>query len=637
METLLEINSVNTLLPSENILEPLLVGELLRQEGNKPKYRFFIPSYQRGYRWNESQVIDLLEDLLEFITTTRNNDQKYCLQPIVVKKMVDAKYEVLDGQQRLTTILILLSRLKSKINDIELFSIEYETRPDSAEFLKSNIVEINKDNPDYFYISKAYMTIDKWLTDTREIKANISTSLYNALVESIEFIWYEIINDHDAIDIFTRINIGKIPLTNSELVKAVFLSKNNLSIGYASSEIAEKDFNKILSLKQNAIALEWYQMEKVLQDPKVWGFIYNDSESFETRIDYLLDLSSHKSATEKNKYFSFKYFYDKVQKTRSDARLQEEFARNNTSFIEEEWNNLKSIFDILLEWYHDKIFNHLIGFLIDQDADIAELVDSFRINNRDKFLDIMKAKIKTLINCTDISKLRYKSSSDYKKLHRILLLHNVINSLKIDDNNVYFPFENMKNKSWTLEHIFAQNPDDLREEDYQSWLRDHFPFFIAKVQDVSASDITTRITKLLATNKKIDKDDFQECFGKVATYIQNEISKIDASLKSTIEIDESDAEHLTIEEEYTWINEDHSIANLALLDGSSNSALKNSLFDIKRTRILEKDKAGLFVPNETKKVFLKYYTAIPKHLAYWTFEDRKAYVNSIKSSLSFLN
>jgi uncharacterized protein with ParB-like and HNH nuclease domain len=272
----------------ENILEPLSVGKLLKQENGEPVYKFLIPSYQRGYRWDKEQVEDLLDDLFEFITTSKTRDEKYCLQPIVVKQLKDNRYEVLDGQQRLTTIYILLTRLKKNNSEIDLFSLEYETRPDSENFLREGLNgEINDKNPDYYYMSKAYVVIDEWLKKTKNKKANIASSLFDAIVESIEFIWYEIKNDVDAIDVFTRINIGKIPLTNAELVKAVFLSKNNLSLGYASIDIEAKDFSKILSLKQNAIALEWDQMEKVLQDSKVWGFIYGGKNNYETRIDYL--------------------------------------------------------------------------------------------------------------------------------------------------------------------------------------------------------------------------------------------------------------------------------------------------------------------------------------------------------------
>lgn len=77
------------------------IGELLEN-------KFFIPSYQRGYRWTERQVEDLLNDVWDFITKTGKKDNEwYCLQPVVVKK-TNNHYEVLDGQQRLTTIFLIL-------------------------------------------------------------------------------------------------------------------------------------------------------------------------------------------------------------------------------------------------------------------------------------------------------------------------------------------------------------------------------------------------------------------------------------------------------------------------------------------------------------------------------------------------
>ncbi len=615
----------------ENLLEPLAVGNLLRQENGEPVYKFFIPSYQRGYRWDNEQVEDLLNDLFEFITTSESKKEKYCLQPIVVKQLENKKYEVLDGQQRLTTIHILLSRLKKNNSEIELFSLQYETRPGSAAFLNNISEEINRDNPDYFYISNAYMTIDRWLVEAKKKRANIQGKLFDAIVESIEFIWYEIKNEVDAIDVFTRINIGKIPLTNAELVKAVFLSKNNLSLGYASSEINSEDFGKILTLKQNAIALEWDNMEKTLQDPKVWGFIYGGNKNYETRIDYLLDLESHKSDRDTNKYYSFKYFYDKVKNIRNDKELLDDLAKTNYSFIEQQWNILKSNYEILLEWYNDKTYNHLIGFLITQQVQVIDIIEEFKNKNRKNFLTYIKSRIVLSIDCTDISKLRYDRSSDYKKIERVLLMHNVINSLKINDNNIYFPFDKMKGKSWSLEHIFAQNSDELRAEDYNNWLTDHLEFFKIRKKEEECKSIIDTIEKLLLSKDiKNQKEAIESCMMKVSGYIQKSIQQIDNDNVGQI------SDEVDIKKEFDWINEDHSIANLALLDGGLNSALKNSLFDIKRKQIIQKDKDGLFIPNETKKVFLKYYTPMPNHLAYWTFEDRKAYVGSIKSSINYL-
>ena len=74
---------------------------------------FFIPAYQRGYRWSSRQVIELLEDVYEFCDRKHPKDEDfYCLQPVVVKQKLDSQntvqWELVDGQQRLTTILLIL-------------------------------------------------------------------------------------------------------------------------------------------------------------------------------------------------------------------------------------------------------------------------------------------------------------------------------------------------------------------------------------------------------------------------------------------------------------------------------------------------------------------------------------------------
>ena len=79
-------------------------------------YCFNIPEYQRGYRWEKKQVEDLLNDIKDFIDKRSANlvkeNEFYCLQPVVVYKTSDYNYDVIDGQQRLTTLYLILQALK---------------------------------------------------------------------------------------------------------------------------------------------------------------------------------------------------------------------------------------------------------------------------------------------------------------------------------------------------------------------------------------------------------------------------------------------------------------------------------------------------------------------------------------------
>ena len=79
------------------------------------KVNYNIPEYQRGYKWAIKQVLKLLEDIEGFNIDENNEDKFYCLQNITIVKNNDY-YDVIDGQQRLTTLFIILSYLKNIIN-----------------------------------------------------------------------------------------------------------------------------------------------------------------------------------------------------------------------------------------------------------------------------------------------------------------------------------------------------------------------------------------------------------------------------------------------------------------------------------------------------------------------------------------
>lgn len=130
------------------------------------QYHFVIPSFQRGYRWEEKQVIDLLEDIKQFANDDNVKSDSYFLQPVVVKSCkyngIDV-YEVLDGQQRLTTLLLVLKELLRgymtpkdilKYTSL-LYEITYTNRP-QLNFDDPNAA----DNIDSYYLSEAKYVIE---------------------------------------------------------------------------------------------------------------------------------------------------------------------------------------------------------------------------------------------------------------------------------------------------------------------------------------------------------------------------------------------------------------------------------------------------------------------------------------------
>mgnify|MGYP002711228094 CR=1 FL=1 len=112
---------------------PISIPDLLNK-------KYYIPEYQRGYRWEETQVLDLLQDLYAFFIGDTKG-QFYCLQPIVVKEKQmnnELWYEVIDGQQRLTTIRIIM-QIYDQLNSnmfttiSHKYTIMYATRPDMVD------------------------------------------------------------------------------------------------------------------------------------------------------------------------------------------------------------------------------------------------------------------------------------------------------------------------------------------------------------------------------------------------------------------------------------------------------------------------------------------------------------------------
>jgi hypothetical protein len=102
-----------------------------------------VSSYQREYRWDKIQVIDVLDDIYGYhLQDGKEKKDFYRLEPIVVSK-INNEFILIDGQQRLTTIYIILSNLmmlwasleKNKFN--LKFSLKFKTRLESEAFLKN--------------------------------------------------------------------------------------------------------------------------------------------------------------------------------------------------------------------------------------------------------------------------------------------------------------------------------------------------------------------------------------------------------------------------------------------------------------------------------------------------------------------
>lgn len=598
---------------------------------------FYIPNYQRGYRWTDQQVNDLLNDINEFNDT----NGFYCLQPLVVKQRggdvfkkikEEAKdindvydylkgiWEVIDGQQRLTTIFILMKCLG--ISDRH-YSLKYETRCKSEDFLKGNL-DINENNIDYFHISKAKHTIEKWL---EKKDAQLRMSLQKKLLERVYFIWYESV-DEDPIKVFTRLNIGKISLTNSELIKALFLNRKNF----------DANKNEHIKLRQQEIASEWDKIEYTLQNNEFWLFLHEKDYKRPTRIDFIfeliceandLDLNDYNENIGTDDYRTFRYFYEYFK---SDVHTERnDNLQKGNSKITKCWSTVKKYYQTFEEWFNDIELFHYIGFLIDCKGSgiVKELLHEWNLQTEKKlFVQYIKKEIKTIIDkCPGLNHLYNEDGSNKRECKPILLFHNiqtVINQNHTQLNNeeyglgtfYKFPFHLYKSENWDVEHINSNttNPED-DVESQREWLLNIY----------------------LSVGEELQKN-IQEYFN----FPDNNNSLFEKIKK---EIPSVNVEWTQEEKNQLW--------NYALLDSSTNRSYGNSIFSGKRRVIIGKDKGKLiaipkltkdgkltmtdeqnssssFVPPCTKQVFLKYYSATAGNNNYWTKEDAQSYLKDIE-------
>lgn len=577
--------------------------------------QFFIPAYQRGYRWTKRQVTDLLNDLKEFQQKAKKNEF-YCLQPIVVKKNED-KWEVVDGQQRLTTIYIILNYLQELFPKVikSCYQLSYETRADSEAFLKNINNDLAKNNIDYFHISNAKVAIEKWFDDEDPmLPFKLTQTLLNSddIEPNVKFIWYELSEHENATEVFTRLNMGKIPLVNAELVKALFLKSSNFK---RNENKDDKNKSIIVDLEQVKISQEWDSIEKSLQDDAFWYFLSKENKK-DNRIEFVLDLRAAQS--------------DCVEKIIESDKLRtflqfSSWLENDDIDVSDEWLEIKRVFMVLEEWFNDRSLYHLIGYLIHQGHDIKDIFKTrdnshsksdfrtrllnkitqsvfFDSQNLSQDFEALESIIETLL-----SSLSYESNKQHNQIRGVLLLFNIVSLLNSDKSNARFQFERYKLDKWDIEHIRSVASDMPKNQDTQKrWLEQIVDYIsdgdvvdqekhLSDKQTTEAQLIKEQATSLNRSSFKYSQ--FEELYQRVTQFYNP---------SSDDEVD-------------------NSIGNLTLLDSGTNRSYKNAIFPIKRKCIIELDKQATYVPLCTKNVFLKYYSKNVDEMLFWKDKDSSDY------------
>lgn len=585
------------------------INALLIDEKGNPT-RFWIPAYQRGYRWKPLQVTQLLEDIWDFIKPEDPNrapkpNEFYCLQPLVLMPREEGLQEVVDGQQRLTTIFLILryfNRRFSKEFQKTIYEIDFETRKGFLDFLEEPTEETANTNVDFYHLFQAIETIREWFSS----RANFINDFESALLNRTKVIWFELGPDENPVDAFTRLNVGKIPLTDDELIRALFLRRE------AGEKLGEG--------KQLRIAHEWDQLEKALQSDEFWYFLNNQVGPRQNRIGFLFDLAvrdDDASAGVGQDTYSVFYAYHQKMKVQS-------------ANPKEEWRKVKETYMMLEEWFEDSSLYHIVGFLIHQGVRILTLCKESESCTKSEFDRALRQMVyKQIVGSGDLSEMEkseleesvrakvegmeYRPGGNNNPIRSVLLLFNIATLLDDERSNVRFRFDSFKNQEWNIEHVRSVAGDQPeRHKDRVHWLEHCLGYLESSDQEKEDkekqhTEICEKIQKFIVLSQaEAEEEDFEVLYEAVLQKFNEATDDVP----------------------------DHGIGNLTLLDEKTNKSYKNAVYAVKRQRLLDLDQAGIFVPLCTRNIFLKCYSPQVDNVMFWSEKDRDSYQDVIVEVLT---
>jgi len=577
------------------------VKEVFSQDGylkEQSKDYYNIPLYQRGYKWTFKEVRKLLEDINNFKPV---EDKFYCLQNITLVPSLNV-FNVVDGQQRLTTLTLLLTYLgqgdfaKNKVkfpqnslrketNDfINRIIINHEngiTTDSWEDFIKKYS---DYDHQDIYHLFMAYKEIDKWFTET-DAKPHKEDFL-KKLLNNVKLIVNKIENRNDEEEIFGNLNSKRIPLDGADLFRAILITR-------VASEEQKKEANikDIIQLNEKRIKIGW----EFDQINNWWS-----QDCVKAYFSTFISIKSEIAGTDLKLFDSIKHpinlllFLYAESKNANKLTLELIEGYNNDAIIL--YREILDLHNTLVDWFEDRAIYHFLGFIFSNTkTSFYTIWKKWKeSDSRNGFITKLKEDIKKIIykdeEIVDFTNTKVNWYHDESNLLvQVLILLDVIASL--DESQAFMNPKYFSKNVNDIEHIFPQNPEDVKE----------------KKEFIEFLNLRTNEEKfdLSDYNSNIEKEDYKY---KVETFIQKHIESI-------------------------RIN---SIGNLVLLYYSLNRSIGRVTYAKKRSRVIEYFNEGNYIQPHTFRVFVRYFTDgknETKELEHWTNFDIEANAKAIDNRI----
>lgn len=571
----------------------------------KNKKEFYnIPVYQRGYKWKPEQVAKLLEDINNFIP---EDNKFYCLQNITLVPSKTANvFNVVDGQQRLTTLVIILSYLnqkeiaKGKVRFPEN-SIRQETNKFINEIISENADELLSidwdnfikkypafDHQDIFYLFSAHKAVDDWFVNNKVEKVDFTKKLLN----HVRLIANSISDDSKEEKIFGNLNSKRIPLDGSDLVRAILITR----VAYEENRKTETT-KDIVRINERRVRIGWE-----LDEINNWWSKTDVRSYFKRFISIKSDDVSDGNKLFKDDKYPINFLLLLFAEIKGEAKLTLEFIEKNNNNALELYKEIIKLHSTLKDWFVDREIYHYLGFLFTQFKNVTKFKDvwnwwSTETANRNDFKKLLKQKIKDLVfSDANTATLNDDNINWYEdeqnSLIKILVLLDIYWSTK--SNHIFLPPSAFEKYGHDIEHIFPQNPKEIKDK------KAYLKFLIE-------NGIAREDKKLIAEfDTMADDPDFLK---RVNDYIQKYVGEIKTN----------------------------SIGNLVLLDASKNRSIGNNPYALKRAALIDDINRGAYMRPHTLKVFVRYFDSGKKENndnIHWTNLDIEANAKAIDNTLN---
>lgn len=599
---------------------------------------FHIPPYQRGYKWRPKDVRKLLDDIDSF-SPDIELDTFYCVQNITLVESAKDKdaYNVVDGQQRLTTMTVILSYLEEY--GLIKNKLSYDVREETASFIRSFLYQPSKlgnysswekfleghkdedyDYQDIYYLFQAFQAVKEWFEKTACDKESMKEKLLN----HVKFI-INLPRNIDEQELFENLNGKRVPLDGADLVRALIITRIAKQEAGAAQD----------SVKADVLMNEHRVRTGMLLDEINQWWSDTDRQTYFRHFAKEAKSSNDETNRFDTKHYPINLLYslytlihtnEKEKATVSVASFEQRCKEGERLLTD-----LTDLQRTIACWYDDKELYHLILFVSiycdNKEHTFRDLYQRWQETSRRAFTLELKRYIRNDISVIEnlLPKNNEKESaaeSDDKKesddeqekkenwyndgLTVVCVLLDIIHLLNTDSTQ-RLPPHHFKRYKEDFEHIFPQTPigDKIADPKKQTEILQAY-LKIINEERAAAQELTI-------TNPQWDDDNWKN---QTKETINNALSEV-----------------LNV----------NSLGNMCLLDESVNRGYGNDFFLEKRIDIMRKSQTGHYIRPHVYDAFNKAFLKREEDhidtegMGRWSKSDitarRKYIVNTIKHFL----